>query len=105
MLHKRIEKLSEYITSLENSLKTLSNSKVFSNQQVQNLLRKLGLAQEDKHFEKKREMLKIVLNANQEIRKQAKALEERGITLATPAGIPPPPAAVATMEWSLGRTA
>ena len=69
---------------MEAALKTLSTAKTFSNQQVQNLLRDLGLAQEDKHFERKREMLKVVLNANQGIRSAARALAARGITLDAP---------------------
>jgi chromosome segregation ATPase len=105
LLRKRIDKLTQYIATLENGLKTLSGSKLYTNQQVQNLVRQLGLAQEDKYFEKKKEMLRFVLDANQEIRKKAKDLEEKGITLATPGGSPSAPAALATLEWSLGTTA
>lgn len=83
-LKKRMEKLYAYIATLEAALKTLSTAKTFSHQQVQNLLRDLGLTQEDKNFEKKRDMLKVVLNANQEIRKKARELAARGITLDAP---------------------
>jgi len=84
VLTKRVDKLLAYITTLESALKTLSTAKTFSNQQVQNLLRDLGLAPEDKNFEKKKEMLKVVLSANQGIRKKARELAARGITLDAP---------------------
>lgn len=87
ILKKRLEKLGEYVASLEGALKQLSNSKLQSNQQVQNLLRKLGLAQEDRYYEKKKEALKLVLEANQSVRKVARSLHEKGITLATPGGL------------------
>jgi hypothetical protein len=88
MLEKRIEKLYAQIGAMENALRTLSNSKLYSNQQIQNLLRQLGLAQDDKYLEKKREMLKIVLQANKDIRQKAQEMEGKGITLATPEGAP-----------------
>lgn len=107
LLQKRIEKLTEYVASLEKALKTLSNTKLLSNQQIQNVLRQLGLAQEDRFFEKKKEALRLVLEANQVQRKQAKELEARGITLASPRGAPAAAPAreaaqvsTATMEWS-----
>lgn len=87
MMEKRLEKLYAQIGALENALKTITQSKVYSNQQIQNVLRQLGLAQEDKNFEKKKEMLKIVLTANKDIRHQAKTLEEKGISLAKPQGL------------------
>jgi hypothetical protein len=86
LLEKRIEKLYAQISTMENALKTISTSKLYSNQQIQNLLRGLGLLQDDKYFEKKREMLKIVLQSNKEIRQKAKELEEKGISLANPSG-------------------
>ena len=87
MMEKRLEKLYAQIGALENALKTITSSKVYSNQQIQNVLRQLGLAQEDKNFEKKKDMLKVVLSANKDIRLQAKSLEEKGITLAKPQGL------------------
>jgi hypothetical protein len=86
MLEKRIEKLYQQIAAMENALKTISNSKLYSNQQIQNLMRQLGLAQEDKNFEKKREMLKVVLDVNKLIRKESQELEAKGITLSNPKG-------------------
>jgi hypothetical protein len=86
MLEKRMEKLYAQIAVMENALRTISNSKLYSNQQIQNLLRGLGLLQDDKYFEKKKEMLKIVLDVNKQIRKESKEMEDRGITLATPKG-------------------
>jgi hypothetical protein len=86
MLEKRIEKLYAQLGALENALQMISSSKVQSNQAVLNALRQLGLVNEDKYFEKKREMLKVVLDANKGIRQSAKDLEARGITLASPRG-------------------
>lgn len=107
MMEKRLEKLYAQIGALENALKTITSSKVYSNQQIQNVLRQLGLAQEDKNFEKKRDMLKIVLTANKDIRQQAKTLEEKGISLAKPEGLDealkaPPPAAPPATPTSTG---
>lgn len=93
MLEKRIEKLYTQLTALENALKLVSSSKLANNQQVMNALRQLGLLNEDKYFEKKREMLKIVLDTNKVIRKDAQALAEQGITLSSPRR--PPPASLA----------
>jgi hypothetical protein len=84
MLRKRMDKLTAYIATLEAALKALSTAKTFSNQQVQNLLRDLGLAPDDKNFERKKEMLKVVLSATQGIRKKARELAARGITLDAP---------------------
>jgi hypothetical protein len=84
LLRKRMDKLTAYIATLEAALKTLSTAKTFSNQQVQNLLRDLGLAPDDKNLERKKEMLKVVLSANQGIRKKARELAARGITLDAP---------------------
>jgi hypothetical protein len=84
MLQKRLEKLLAHIATMEAALKTLSSAKTFSNQQVQNVLRELGLATEDKNFEKKKEMLKVVFNATQGIRRKARELAARGITLEAP---------------------
>ena len=86
LLEKRIEKLYAQIGALENALRTITSSKLYSYQQIQNLLRSLGLAQDDKYFEKKKEMLKIVLQTNKELRQKARELEEKGISLANPAG-------------------
>jgi hypothetical protein len=77
LLEKRMEKLYQQISIMENALRTLSTSKLYSNQQIQNLLRQLGLVQEDKNYEKKREMLKIVLEQNMDLRKQFRELEEK----------------------------
>jgi chromosome segregation ATPase len=86
MLEKRIEKLYTQLAALENALKMISSSKLANNQQLQNALRELGLLNEDKYYEKKREMLKVVVDSNKGIRKDAKDLESRGITLSSPRG-------------------
>jgi chromosome segregation ATPase len=87
MMEKRIEKLYAQIGALESALKTLTQSKVYSNQQINNVLRQLGIATEDKNAEKKKEMLKVVLMATKDIKSKAKTLEEKGVTLAKPQGM------------------
>jgi hypothetical protein len=83
LLEKRIEKLYSQLAALENALQMISSSKLAGNQQVLNALRQLGLLNEDKNYEKKREMLKIVFDTNKDIRRDARALESRGITLSS----------------------
>ncbi len=83
LLEKRIAKLLEHYEACEQALKTLSTSKVQADL-VKKSLRDLGLLNDDKYYEKKREMLKIVLDTNKDIREKAGDLERRGITLATP---------------------
>ncbi len=83
LLEKRIEKLYSQLAALENALKMISGSKLQNNQQVLNALRQLGLLNEDKNYEKKKEMLKIVLDTNKVIRKDAHELEARGISLSS----------------------
>lgn len=99
LLEKRIEKLYAQINAMETALRTISQSKVYSNQQINNVLRQLGLSNEDKNAEKKKEMLKFVLTANKDIQRDGKTLAEKGITLANPQGFAdvlkttaPPPA-------------
>ncbi|MBV8878427.1 MAG: hypothetical protein JO332_00550 [Planctomycetaceae bacterium] len=87
LLEKRIEKLYAQIAAMEGALKTISQSKVYSNQQINNVLRQLGLAPEDKNAEKKKEMLKFVLDANKGIHRDGAALAAQGITLANPQGL------------------
>ena len=84
LLEKRIEKLYSQLAALENALSTISSSKVQNNQAILNAMRQLGLVNDDKYFEKKREMLKFVFDTNKDIRKSAKDLEAQGITLASP---------------------
>jgi len=75
MLERRMEKLYEHISAMEIALRTISNSKLYSNQQIQNLLRQLGLVEEDRNYEKKREMLKVLLQYNLDLRKKFKEVE------------------------------
>jgi hypothetical protein len=82
-----MEKLYAQIAAMESALRTISQSKVYSNQQINNVLRQLGLANEDKNFEKKKEMLKFVLTANKDIRRDGAELAAKGVTLATPQGL------------------
>ncbi len=87
MLEKRMEKLYAQIGLLESALKTITQSKVYSNQQINNVLRQLGIAPEDKNAEKKKEMLKIVLMATKDIKAKSKDLEAKGISLVKPQGL------------------
>jgi DNA-binding transcriptional regulator YbjK len=84
ILEKRIMKLYSQLGELENVLRAISASKVQNNQAVLTALRQLGLLDEDKYLEKKKEMLKIVLDTNKDIRNTAKDLEAHGITLSSP---------------------
>jgi len=90
MMEKRIEKLYEQIQAMENALRTISNSKLYSNQQLQNLLRQLGLVTDDKYFEKKREMLKVVLQQNLDLRKRIKELDGGDSNGAAPQAVDKP---------------
>src|SRR5581483_2033650 len=98
LLEKRIEKLYAQINAMESALRTISQSKVYANQQINNVLRQLGLSNEDKNAEKKRDMLKVVLSANKDIRKDGAALAAKGITLANPQGFAEALAAAKTAE-------
>jgi len=86
LLEKRIEKLYAQINAMESALRTISQSKVYSNQQINNVLRQLGLSNEDKNAEKKKEMLKFVLSANKDIRKDGAELAAKGFSLANAQG-------------------
>ena len=81
---KRIEKLYTQLDATERALRLISGAKVQNHPLVQNALRELGLVSDDKYREKKREMLKVVLDTNQEIRRRHRDLAARGITLSTP---------------------
>lgn len=70
LLERRIGKLLEQLSAMENALRMLSRQKLFSNQQIANVLRELGLTPEDELFEKKKEMLKVVFEQNRELRKE-----------------------------------
>lgn len=75
LMERRIAKLMEQMKAMENALKMISNQKLFSNQQIANLLRELGLAPEDESFQKKKEMLKVVFEQNVELRKKIRQLQ------------------------------
>ncbi len=81
---KRIEKLYTQLDATERALRLLSGAKVQNHALVQSALRELGLVSDDKYREKKREMLKVVLDTNREIRRRHRDLAARGITLSTP---------------------
>jgi len=81
---KRIEKLYTQLDAMERALRLISGAKVQNHPLVENALRELGLVSDDKYREKKREMLKVVLDNNREIRRRHRDLAEKGITLSTP---------------------
>ncbi len=67
LLERRIEKLSGHAKNLENALKALAEQKIYSNTQIQGILTDLGVNPEDKTFEKKMKMFKIILDENKKI--------------------------------------
>ena len=77
LMERRIAKLHEQIASMEKALKTITNSKVYSNTQIQNVLRQFGLYEEDQNFEKKKEMVKVLLKQNLDLIKQFNKMEEK----------------------------
>ncbi len=77
LLERRIAKLHEQIASMEKALKTITNSKVYSNTQIQNVLRQCGLYEEDKNYEKKKEMVKVLLTQNLDLIKQFNKIEPK----------------------------
>ncbi len=77
LLERRIAKLYEQIAKMEKALKTITSSKVYSNQQIQNVLRQLGLYEEDKNYEKKKEMVKVLLKQNLDLIKQFNKLDKK----------------------------
>jgi len=84
LMERRIEKLYSDLDAMEHALRLLSTSKVPNHPQVMTALRELGLLTEDKNHQKKRDMLKVVLETNQEVRRRHRALEAQGITLSHP---------------------
>jgi hypothetical protein len=77
LMERRIVKLHEQIASMEKALKTITNSKVYSNTQIQNVLRQFGLYEEDKNYEKKKEMVKVLLTQNLDLIKQFNKMEPK----------------------------
>jgi hypothetical protein len=84
MLERRIDKLYSELDALQRAITIISTSKVQNNQLLQTALRELGLVIDDKYHEKKKEMLKVVLDNNREIRQRHRELSARGITLSSP---------------------
>lgn len=83
MMEKRVDKLYTELDALERAITIISTSKV-NHAQLQTALRELGLLSDDKYREKKKEMLKVVLDNNREIRRRHQELSSRGITLSSP---------------------
>ena len=77
LMERRIAKLHEQIASMEKALKTITSSKVYSNTQIQNVLRQFGLYEEDQNFEKKKEMVKVLLTQNLDLIKQFNKIEPK----------------------------
>lgn len=76
LLEKRIERLYEYAASLENVLKMLATQKLYTNSQIATLMTQLGILKDDPFAEKKKEMLKIIVDQNVKLRKDIAALEQ-----------------------------
>jgi hypothetical protein len=77
LMQRRMAKLYEQIEALEAALRTVSSSQL-SSHQVHGLLRQVGLWIDDKYHEKKREMLKILLQENLELRRRMQERSEAG---------------------------
>ena len=78
-----LERRFEHEASLAKALKSVSGAGV-QQKQVESALRQLGLTNADPHQEKKKEMLKVVLTANKQIRSTAQELAREGVTLCSP---------------------
>lgn len=74
LLEKRIERLYEYAASLENVLKMLATQKLYTNSQIATLMTQLGIIRDDPFAEKKKGMLKIIVDQNVKLRKDIAAM-------------------------------
>ena len=77
LLEKRMEKMYQQILMMENALKTFSNQKLLTNNQVANMMRSIGMAPEDKNAERKKGMLSVVLAQNLKLKKDLKEFEAK----------------------------
>lgn len=77
LLEKRMEKMYQQILMMENALKTFSNQKLLTNNQVANMMRSIGMAPEDKNAEKRKGMLSVVLAQNLKLKKDLKEYEAK----------------------------
>ncbi|MHC4607371.1 MAG: hypothetical protein ACYTAF_10660 [Planctomycetota bacterium] len=78
IMERRIAKLMDQMKAMENALRMISNQKLFSNQQIANMLRELGVAPDDMLAKKKKEMLKVVYDENVNLRKQITEMAGQG---------------------------
>lgn len=75
MLEARLEKMYGQLKAMEEALRAISNQKLLTNQHIQNLLRGLGMLDDDKYAEKRKGMLKVVLQQNIKLRQDLKDYE------------------------------
>lgn len=100
LLEKRLEKMYTQLKAMEEALRAISSQKLLTNQGVQNLLRGLGLLEDDKYAEKRKGMLKIVLQQNVQLRKDLEELESKRTS-----GTPEPAAATPVASGDGASTA
>lgn len=77
LLERRVLKLQAQLKAMENALKAISAQKLLSSTAVQNMLRGLGLLDDDKFAERRKGMLKVVLQQNIQLRKDLKEYEAK----------------------------
>lgn len=77
LMERRILKLQAQLKAMESALKAITSQKLLSNTYVQNMLRGLGLLDDDKHAERRKGMLKVVLQQNIQLRKDLKEYEAK----------------------------
>jgi hypothetical protein len=69
--------MREQLYRMEEAIKAIAAQKLITNVQMRTLLQSFGILEDDPFAEKKREMLKVVLEQNIELRRQLQELEAR----------------------------
>jgi len=91
MLEARLAKMASQFKAMEEALRAISNQKLLTNQNIQNLLRGLGMLDDDKYAEKRKGMLKVVLQQNIKLRQDLKDFEaKQAAATGAPAPAAPP---------------
>jgi hypothetical protein len=91
MLEARLAKMASQFKAMEEALRAISNQKLLTNQNIQNLLRGLGMLDDDKYAEKRKGMLKVVLQQNIKLRQDLKEFEaKQAAATGAPAPAAPP---------------
>lgn len=75
LLEKRLAKMRDQLRQFEEAFKKLSAQKLIGSAQMQSVLRDLGVPEEDQNAEKKREIVKVILQQNLRLRRELRELE------------------------------